>query len=173
MKKIFKIVMILIACGSILTGCKAGDGIPIHVEDLDMHTEVEVNDGDRELMFWFTNNSDYTIKELNLRYRLKDGIKKEDLPSDYGDYYPEDWDVDYVFIDTSTEYNCEPVKPGETIKKNGVHRNNIIYVRTMEEFERMRPDILSITYLDADGKEKEMYYDYQSEKYSLDEDEEE
>lgn len=36
-----------------------------------MHTEVEVNDGDRELMFWFTNNSDYTIKELNLRYRLQ------------------------------------------------------------------------------------------------------
>ena len=30
-----------------------------------------------------------------------------------------------------------------------------VLLRTMEEFERMRLDILSITYFDADGKEKE------------------
>ena len=53
------------------------------------------------------------------------------------------------------------------MEKNGVCRNNIFYVRTMEKFENMTPDILIISYLDDEGEEKEMLYDYKTENILL------
>ena len=159
-----------------LTGCSetSGNSVPIEISEIDISIEEQIDDGDREVMFWYTNNSEYTITYMNLRMRLKDGITKADLEEyNYDEYYPEDWDVDYVFMDA--EYGDDDayedgdpilVKPGETSEKEGLSRNNIFYVRDISEYENMQPDIMTIQYLDKDGNEHTMYYNYKTKEYN-------
>ncbi|MCM1547856.1 MAG: hypothetical protein NC034_05830 [Ruminococcus sp.] len=138
--------------------------------------EEIVDDGRRDVMFSFTNNSDYTITYYSLRLRPKSGTKKEDFDKfkDFDVNYPDDWDVDFVFLDA--EYGDDDayadgeseefVKPGETSEKEEVHRNNIMYVRDIEIYNMMEPDILTIQYIDKDDKEHKLNYDYKNKKYN-------
>ncbi|MGN1481892.1 hypothetical protein [Porcipelethomonas sp.] len=177
MKKISRWLLLFIMVFN-LTGCSgtSSDTTPIKITDLDISIEEEINDGDREMMCWFTNDSKYTITYLQIRMKLKDGITKADLEKyDYDEDYPEDWDVDYVFMDAEFgdddayedgDEDVVLVKPGETSGKEGLRRNNIYYVRDITEYENMEPDIMTIQYLDKDDNEHRIYYNYKTQKYN-------
>lgn len=177
-----KKILFFIASGCMLaaiTGCGESGAVKsaaIEIEDLDLSVEEVVNDGEREVMFSYTNNSDYTITYYSLRFIPKSGTKKEDFDKfkDFGKWYPDDWDVDYVFLDA--EYGDDDayedgeseefIKPGETSEKEGVSRNNVMYVRDIEIYNMMEPDILTIQYIDKDDKEHKINYDYKNKKYN-------
>ena len=188
MKKILMLVMAMIIVFSAI-GCskdtgsksdksssKSSSSVAIEIADIDLNVEEVIENEQRTVMFDYTNNSDYTITYLKLRLRPKEEIKKEDFSKfkDFDVNYPEDWDVDYVFIDAeygdddnySDGKNEEFVKSGETSPKEEVHRNNIMYVRDIEIYNMMEPDILTIQYIDDNGKEHKLNYDYKNEKYN-------
>lgn len=188
MKKILMLVMAMIIVFSAI-GCskdtgsksdksssKSSSSVAIEIDDIDLNVEEVIENEQRTVMFDYTNNSDYTITYLKLRLRPKEGIKKEDFSKfkDFDVNYPEDWDVDYVFIDAeygdddnySDGKNEEFVKSGETSPKGEIHRNNIMYVRDIEIYNMMEPDILTIQYIDDNRKEHKLNYDYKNEKYN-------
>lgn len=151
----------------------------IEIDDIDLNVEEVVDNGKRTVKFDYTNNSDYTITYFDLKLRPKEEIKKEDFSKfkDFDQFYPDDWDVDYVFVDAeygdkynfSDDRNEKFVKSGETSPKDDVNRNNIIYVRDIEIYNMMEPDILTIQYIDDNGKEHRLNYDYKNEKYNEEE----
>ncbi len=195
MKKLFGICAAAVLCMSAV-GCngkseggssgKSGGAkseennasVTLDISDLDLSVDVfideEVVDGDRELVFWYTNNSDYTITYLELQCKLKDGITKEDLEKfDYDEFYDEGWDVDdisgkFEYGEDDGYEDGEPicVDSGESSSKKG---GDIYGIHSMEEYENMQPDIMTIQYLDKDEKEHRINYDYKNDKYSEEE----
>ena len=157
---------------------KDDKAVPVTLDNLDIHIESEISNGDRDVMFWFINNSDYTITYVQIRMKPKDGITKDDfvVKYNYGFGYPDDWDISYVFMDAKyeaeldAEYQDEsnmPIMSGKTSVKESIYRNNIFYVRDIDEYNDMQPDILTIKYLDNSNEEQTIYYDYRSGKYNM------
>lgn len=73
---------------AMLTGCNNGnnssDGtkskkIPIKIEDIAWSVEEEIVEGEREVVFSYTNNTKYTIGDMEIKFTLKDGITDEEL----------------------------------------------------------------------------------------------
>lgn len=168
------VMLLAVYIAASITGCRAGsvssgkinEKIPIKISDIEVCIEEEIHNGDREVMFCYTNNSGYTITYIKIRMRIKAGITKSDIEKfNYGYGYPDDWDVDFIFMDADSE---EEVQPNETSKKTSVHRNNILYVRDIAEYEIMQPDIMTLKYLDGENNVHTMYYDYKAQKYSID-----
>lgn len=168
----------LVGCSSNSTSGGGGYSSPIKIDNLKVSVEELINDGQKDVMFWFENDSKYTITYLQIRYVVKPEVTKEDIAAKY-DYtlgLGDDYTVDQVFMDgiigdqypdtSAGDKDAVSIKPGETSPKVELHRNNVMYVRDIDEFNNMQPDVMTVRYLDKDGAEHTVYYNYSAQKYN-------
>jgi len=139
----------------------------IKIEDIDWKVEDAVNDGERFLSFNYTNNSSYTIMDVELKYRQKEGITDaeyalfDNLKAE-NEYLIEDNKKLYIFA-----YNRKIADPGETVTTSPVVINGTGYtVENMDQYNLFEPDIMTVAIMGPDGKGYGIYYDYKSEKFS-------
>ena len=182
MKKSLSFVMFLFVALFSLVGCGNGDNPKydknqkVNAGDVPWEVSMGINDyGDRALMIKFTNNSKYVITELSLEFTLKDNLKDKELEEFYS-YLAREYDLDSeekeelmsygVTMDASVYMWDEEdyLQVGDTIEDSLNY--GYMYIRTMDYYDYFKPDIYKIEYLDENGKECTVYYDYINRTYS-------
>ena len=161
MKKIVIMLAVIAMVMGMLAGC--GEKTAISIKDIDWSVAEGIADGQRLVGFKYTNNSAYTITYLQIRMRPKQGVTKDDFASfDYEEWMGDDYEAEDIFMDGICD---NAVNPGETSKGGWFGRNNIFYVRNIDEYKNVEPDMMTIRYADENGDEHTMYYDYHAHKY--------
>lgn len=143
----------------------------IDVADIDWHVEPGIIDGDRRIVFWYTNNTDYDIIDLEMKFKLKDGLNENESIQLIIDKYSETIkkgfqdrkdknDIDVKNIMTAEFHKT--VKKGESSEKDGCNVfGSAVYVIDESVYEMTEPDIMTIKYID-DENIYESYYDFKS-----------
>ena len=174
-------------------GCKKGDGgqggsttekqnAAMKIEDINWDVEAGIVDGKREVSFEYTNNSDYTISEMKIKFKEKESITEEqkekyiaDLKKTFGIDESDDEDrkgleeLKAKKIEMTAELE-KIVKSGETATGGKVtYYDGYYHVNDIGHYDLVEPDIATIVFV-KDGSVYTEYYDFFSKKYSLDSD---
>lgn len=164
----------LVGCGGVAsapadtpaTAEKAGpSNDAIKVDQIAYEVSSGVIDGNRRVVFDYTNSSDYTVVGVKLELVMKEEVESEAIQNSF----------DYIIEGGITEEEirnatmvCEDafaVEPGATSSKSPVEIG-AIYINNIEQYELMQPDMMTIQFL-RDGMIYEEYYDYRTGSYSL------
>ncbi len=172
-------IVMLAACGGGNANTKSSDGaskdkggevstekMELKVEDIDWRVEESILDGEKFLSLNYTNNSDYTIMDVEITFKQKEGVTKEQL-SVFDDYKESldysDEDVAKIYI---LGYNRKCTRPGETAKDSPLVLNGTYHLaESVEQYELMEPETMSVAFIGSDDKAYAMYYDYKSQLY--------
>lgn len=149
------------------TDSESSDNAAIHIEEIDWNVAASVLDGERVVSFNYTNNSKYTILEIELKFSQKEGLTAEQL-SVFDDIKNEweltDNEIANIYI---TGCNRKCADPGETVSNSPCYIEDIYtYVENINQYEIMEPDIMTIYFIGNDGKGYTIYYDFKSQTYS-------
>ena len=181
-----KLTALIVALTAVLVGCGGGNapsaqapddalaqaegtGLAddaIKVEQLAFEVGSGVEDGNRRVLFSYTNNSDYTIIDLRLDLVVPEGAEDEELESAFADFVERGYFTADELHDI--KMGCESsfaVEPGQTSGERAA-LIGILYVTDVAQYELMEPDMLTIQFL-HDGKIYEEYYDYRTGSYTL------
>ncbi len=178
-RKVFCIGITVMLSAVMITGCGSNGGknagnssddtqskkIPIKIEDIAWSVEQEIVDGEREVVFNYTNNTQYTIGDIEIKFTPKDGVTDEELKvfdSLKEEHDLTDEDMNDLYI---SGYSHKFAEPKETVGGAPCEINGYIDVENMAQYEIMQPDMATIAYID-DGKGYMVYYDFKSQKYS-------
>lgn len=171
MKKITAGILAFGMIISICSGCSEGDDKksvlvtsefkPISVDDIkkiDWFVEEAVIENNNIISFNYTNNSSYTITDVEMKFSLKDDVTPQQLEV----FKDEVDDVSDVYI---LGYNRKFAKSGETVKNSPCTINGTFnLVEKMEQFNLTEPSSADISYIGADQKMHAVSYDYKTEK---------
>ncbi|MBQ5332764.1 MAG: hypothetical protein J6K92_05845 [Oscillospiraceae bacterium] len=177
MKKVITVLCISIAILFVLTGCSeetasvfestfsAKDAIKI--EEIDWNVTESILDGERIVSFNYTNNSKYTILDVEMKFRQKADTTPQQLSlfDELKETYEwTDEEVSEIYI---LGYNRKCADRGETVSDSPCCINGTyIEVQSMEQFEIMEPDMVTIVFEGKDGKGYTIFYDFISKTYS-------
>lgn len=180
----FSIGVCLTGCGSSETGTFSGSNETsniidsstvkekINMEDISWNVDEGIVDGDRYVLLDYTNNTQYTITNFALTFKEKAGITEEEKASFYSDIQQnfelsdeemEELKNEPISMHTETD---RVVNPNESVSNiYCYYYSGIYYLKDMNHFNLVEPDIATIKYIDED-KIFTIYYDYGSQKYS-------
>ena len=150
----------------VVVSTEADDEMELKVEDIDWCVEESILDGNKFLSLNYTNNSQYTIMDVEITFKQKEGLTPEQLSA--FDKYKEtyeltDEEVAEIYI---LGYNRKCAKPGETVKDSPLVLNGTYYfAESMEQYELMEPETITVVFIGSDEKGYVMYYDYKSQVY--------
>ena len=147
------------------------------IEDIVWNVEEGILEGDKYVLFGFTNNTKYAITELEIEFKAKENLSAEEKESFYTDmkglweYTDEEMERlrnEPISMWTRAE-NCYIV-PGEKL-------NNIVVkyyqgsweVSNIGHYNLLEPDIATIKYVDGDSLYT-TYYDFTAKEFYPDDD---
>ena len=138
----------------------------IKVEQIDYEVKDGVENGYRRVLFGYTNNSDYTVVSVELLMDMPEDVEDDELESAFADLI----DQGFYTVDDlhDIKMGCDStfaVEPGQTSEDRAA-TFGMIYVTSIEQYELMEPDMLTIQFL-HDGEIYEEYYDYKTGSYTL------
>lgn len=192
MKKLvglFGIILVISMITSYFSGCETGEAEnnskgnnskDLPIEDIAWSVDEGVIDGERYVMLSYTNNSKYTISNIEISFKEKDkltdeqktkyfeDIKKiaevdESDPDDVSDFQ----ELKSREISMSVESN-QVCRPGESVSNQKCHYySGYFYLRNIEHYNLVEPDIATIKYIDS-NKIVTVNYDFKSKKYTKD-----
>lgn len=145
---------------------ESSEKMELKIEDIDWRVEESILDGEKFLSLNYTNNSDYTIMDVEITFKQKEGLTAEQLS--VFDEYKEmldlsDEEVAEIYI---LGYNRKCTRPGESGKDSPLVLNGTYHlVESTEQYELMEPDTISVAFIGSDDKGYVMYYDYNSQVY--------
>lgn len=138
----------------------------IKVEQIDYEVKDGVENGYRRVLFGYTNNSDYTVVSVELLMAMPEDVEDEALESAFADLIEQGF---YTVDDLhDIKMGCDStfaVVPGQTSEDRAA-TYGMVYVTSLEQYELMEPDMLTIKFL-HDGEIYEEYYDYRTGSYTL------
>ena len=196
MKKFLKttvFIILIFALVFTLFGCKSNSGGKessatenkngsVKIEDINWNVEAGIVDGKREVALEYTNNSDYTISEMKIKFKEKESITEEQKEKYIGDLketfgFDESDEEDKKGLEELKAKKIEMtaklekiVKPGETaIGGKVTYYDGYYHVNDIGHYDLVEPDIATIVFV-KDGSVYTEYYDFFSKKYSLDSD---
>ncbi len=159
-----KIFAFCLSCILILTGCSSGPkdnegNTLINIDDIKWEMIPAVIDGRHRVVFNYTNNTDYTITDLYINYRLKSDITESDMAM--FDKYIEDGRLQKERINElsiSAGYKVF-AEPGESLSNNELAFFGYLFINSMDEADMFEPDYMEIDYI-LDDKLKTISYDF-------------
>ena len=160
-----------------LTGCSGNDVSvfdstfsakdAIKIEEIDWNVTESILDGDRIVSFNYTNNSKYTILDVEMKFRQKADVTPEQLSVFDELKEDRDWIDEEVADIYILGYNRKCADPGETVSNSPCCINGTYtYVENIAQYEIMEPDMVSVAFVGRNGKGYTMYYDFSSQTYS-------
>lgn len=170
---IMSLVISLTGCGS-----KTNGGSPkekINIRDIVWNVDEGIADGKRYVLLDYTNNSDYTITSFKLTFKEKSDITKEEKSEYYSDikelFELSDEDMEEYKSRSISMYadSDQVVNKKESVSNVDCCYDNYYYVKNINHYKLVKPDIATIKYID-NNKIYTEYYDFSSKKYSLDKD---
>lgn len=147
----------------------------LKIEDLVWSVDEGVVDGDRFVLLELVNNSPYTITNFEITFKEKKDLSQEDKDSFYSDVqekfeFSDDDIKELKEKEISMHADSDRViEPGESIKNvNCYYFGGSYYLKNLEHYKLVEPDIATIKYIDSDQIHT-IYYDFTSKKYSYEE----
>jgi hypothetical protein len=167
------LLVTITGCGknSASTGKNKSPKIPIKIEDIAWSVEEGIIDGDRGVFFEYTNNTNNVITYLKIEFKQKSNISKKErsILEAYKEKYEEYGIDDSKITDLSIHItNEEMLNPGQSSKKEPLIYSYLGRVESIEEYQIMQPEIMTIEYIDKDNKICKVYYDFKNKEYSKD-----
>ncbi|MBR3600625.1 MAG: hypothetical protein IKL53_12245 [Lachnospiraceae bacterium] len=136
------------------------------IEDIDWVVEENIFDGVRTVTLDYTNNTGYTILEVEIDYVLKDGVTSKELAV-FDEVKEElewtDEDVAELYIYSN---NRKCAEPGEHVEGYYSYINGLAYVDNMEQMAVMERDIMEICFVGPGDKAYTIYYDFRNDEFS-------
>ncbi len=146
---------------------KVAEEHPIKIEDINWSVEKGVIDGNRGIVFNYTNNSKYTIAHLEIKFVQKESTTAEQLA--VFDKFKKDNKLsdDYIASMYITGSSGLFADQGEKVADSPCTFNGTVteLVENIEQYKLMEPDMATIDYIGNDGKLYEQYYDFKTQKY--------
>ncbi len=146
----------------------------VSIEDINWNVDESVVDGDRTVVMSLTNNSQYTLAGFDISFVEKDDLSGEDKEAFYNDikesFEASDDDMEQIKgREIGMHAGTERVIPlGESVNDAKVYYyQGYFYMKKIDHYALVTPDIAEISYVDGDKIYKE-YYDFKSKKYSKD-----
>ena len=172
----FYAVCILLIMSFIMTGCGSNNNSQlaasfsaknaIKIEDIDWGVTESVLDGERFISFNYTNNSQYTILDVEMEFTQKEGTTVEQLAVFDKLKEEQEWtdeEVEEIYIKA---YNRKCADPGETVTDSPCLINGTYtLVENMEQYEIMEPSMVTIAFIGPDEKGYAIYYDFKTQSY--------
>ena len=142
----------------------------VDLSQIDWTVESGIIDGERTVVFGYTNNTDYEIVDFDLEFKVKDNVTNEQLEA-YSELKEkaEDMDHDIGGITVSAiTHKC--VAPGESIDGLACNLDGTIeYYCDFDSFEMFEPDMLTAV-IASEDKLYMAYYDFASSKTTMGDD---
>jgi len=173
-KKMFIVIMSLLVS---LTGCgssKTTSSSPkekINIKDIAWNVDEGIVDGERCVLLDYTNNTNYTITGFELTFKEKKNITEEEKSKLYSEVKESCGLTDEYKNSSISMYadSNQVVNKKESMLNVHCCYDNYYYVKNINHYKLMEPDIATIKYID-NNKIYAEYYDFSSKKYSLDKD---
>lgn len=144
------------------------------IEDIEWSIEEGIVDGDRKVVMNITNNSEVALAGFDINFTEKDGITEEEKDGFFGDlkekFEATDDDLEQLKgQEISMHAGTERIlSPGESITTDEIYYyQGYFYMKDMDHYALVSPDLAEISYVDGDKIYKE-YYDFKNDKYSKD-----
>lgn len=138
----------------------------IKIEEIEWSAQNVIVNGQRYLALTYTNNSEYTIVELDMEFTQKEPLTDEQklLFSELQEHL-EYWEQEFTELHISGR-NLKMADPGEMVGDRPLTLNGTgIEVVDMEQFALVEPDMMTILFLGPDDKVYELYYDFKTQIY--------
>lgn len=143
----------------------------IQIEDIDWSVDERVIDGDKCLSFNYTNNTAYTIVDVELKFIQKEGNTVEQIKKVFDDYTSFSNMSDEMISDIYIlGYNEKIAESGETVENSHCKINNSWRSQKIQQYEFLEPSELKVEYIGSDNKIHYIYYDYKTETYTKSDD---
>ncbi len=143
----------------------------IRIEDIDWNVDERVIDGDKCLSFNYTNNTAYTIVDVELKFIQKEENTVEQIKEVFDDYTSfskmTDKTVSNIYM---LGYNEKIAASGETVENSHCNINNSWRAQKIQQYEILKPSELKVEYVGNDNKIHCLYYDYETELYKKSDD---
>lgn len=146
------------------------------IDQLDWRVDTGVIDENRRVLMDYTNNSDYTIVELDLTFTQKSDVTEEQRQEELNHTKEllslSDDDVSEVKDSPLSAYVNSVVltRPGDTSTKQPCYYyGGIFYMQDISFYNLLTPDIAIIKYIDDDMIHT-VSYDFKSKNYTEDTD---
>ena len=171
-----------------LCACGSADGVlpqsannalqskpKVNIENVPWEVKMGINRlDDRAAMVEFSNNSEYAIKEFDLRFKMKE-VSEEKLADFYSHlkstYNLSDEDLNSLkeiqitmHANLSIGEEDKYIKTGEKAEETLLY--GYMYIRTLDYYDLFEPDMYMIQYVDEKGEEHTTYYDYINKAYT-------
>lgn len=172
MKKLTSIILTASILFS-LSACNVAEKVnnkTVKIEDIEWNVNESVVDGQRYLVLEYTNNSECTIVDVEMKFTLKDSLTTEQLSALNSAKEKYKWSDDKLSEVYILGYNRKIVEPQETSKGSAcVFNGTYQIVENIEQYNLMEPDMVQIAYMKSDDKVYSLYYDFKNQEYTEDE----
>ena len=144
----------------------------IKIEDIAWNVEEGIVDGDRFVLLDYTNNTPYTITGFELTFTEKPDITEEEKTTFYTeiqtDFELSDEDIEDlksqpISMHAESDVLVDAIQSITNV--NCYYFAGIYYLKNINHYNLVVPDIATIRYIDGDNIHT-VYYDYNSKKYS-------
>lgn len=183
MKKLMSVCLVaFVAVALVSCGGSEGSGgtsevkSKVDIEDIAWQVDTSVVDGERCVMFEYTNNSKYTITGLKISFVEKEDVTEEQLNAFYeymikkfelSDEEQTELKENGVGMNTESE---RIVKSGETASNIELNYYDGYYgVENIDHYDLVEPDIATYSYID-ENKIYTVNYDFKADKYTVEQD---
>lgn len=185
--KIFIVSAVILVMTVCFIGCSSGkttnnsnssNGTPkqdININDISWNVDEGIVDGDRYVVLNYTNNTQYTIAEFEIKFKEKSDITEEEKAT-FHSYIKKNFDLSdedmegILSLPISMHAETKKVvNPGASVSNircfyfTGSHS-----IKDISHYNLVEPDIATIKYIN-ENKIYTVYYDYGSKKYSTEE----
>ncbi len=138
----------------------------IDIEDIDWSVEEAIIDGQKVISFGYTNNTDFTIVDVEMKFVQKTDVTKEQLAVFDNLKQDKNWSDEEIAGIYILGYNRKLADPGEKVGASLCTINGTYtLVENMEQYNLMQPDSVSIAFIGNDDKAYMTYYDFNTQKY--------
>lgn len=147
----------------------------LKVTDIPWKVKMGINYlDDRAAMVEYTNNTEYTITEISLTFKMKENIKTEELDGFYSylskEYQLSQDDVNELKNESISMNSHAYLDKEEFLQKGDKHEESLCYgikfIRNLDYYKLFEPDMYIITYLNESGEEHTTFYDYINKQYT-------
>ncbi len=169
-KKLLTFLLIGTLIGASLCLCGCDGPKDINVEDFALSTVTEESYGKDHISQKFTNNTDYTITSFKIKYKLKDGVKDEDLNVFKEIKKYEKADASKLKSITMTCDSKKVCDPKKSVTQPLFAETSSYYILTQAQYDLMQLASIEFSYIATDGKIYTTTYDYATKEYNKGED---
>ena len=149
----------------------SGGGTPaFDLSQIDWNVESGIVDGNRVVTFGYTNNTDYEVVDFDLEFKVKGDVTSDQLEQ-YGELKEKAENMEHDISEITFQcMTSKCVAPGETLDGQPCGLDGTIeYYTDYDSYECFEPDMMTVVL--SDGKKVySAYYDFSSQKTTVDED---